>query len=131
MPCVQNVLNEQRLTEIIFGVNERLTLYAITCSVYFLDMLDYLDYMTFDSGPGQIMLKARAFYTAMSMNVVPVPLTIGEKVDKLISLLEDGERRLAENRKRSLEQYRRRAAEYKLATGHLVTEETQSGLNLQ
>lgn len=31
-------------------------------TIYFLDMLDYLEYVTFDSGPGQIMLKAASFF---------------------------------------------------------------------
>ena len=35
---------------------------AITPSVYFIDMLDWLDYVTFDSGPGQMMLRAVAFF---------------------------------------------------------------------
>lgn len=30
-------------------------------SVVFTDMLDWLDYVTFDSGPGQMMLKAKSF----------------------------------------------------------------------
>lgn len=34
----------------------------ITCLIHFIDMLDYLDYVTFDSGPGQIMLKSRLFF---------------------------------------------------------------------
>lgn len=38
-----------------------------TCVVHFVDMLDYLDHVTFDSGPGQIMLKARSFFTARSI----------------------------------------------------------------
>ena len=35
---------------------------AITPFVYFVDMLDWLDYVTFDSGPGQMMLKAIRFF---------------------------------------------------------------------
>lgn len=30
--------------------------------VYFVDMLDYLEYLHFDSGPGQIMLRSKNFF---------------------------------------------------------------------
>ena len=103
----------------------------IRCVVHFVDMLDYLDYVTFDSGPGQIMLKARAFFAARSIGVVPPTRTIAEKVNRLVELLEDGERRLAENRKRALDKYRSRADEYTVARQYIVTSETQASLNLR
>ncbi|HHY55665.1 MAG TPA: hypothetical protein GYA08_09535 [Chloroflexi bacterium] len=103
---------------------------SILCNVHFVDMLDYLDYVTFDSGPGQIMLKSRAFFAARSSRTIPLPRTIGQKVQMLVDLLEDGERRLVENRKRSLEIYRQRAQQYADAGSHRVTAETQEALLL-
>ena len=94
-------------------------------------MLDYLDYVTFDSGPGQIMLRAKAFFSARSEGIVPPQRSIGDKVARLLDLLEDGERRLAENRKRALDEYRRRAREYTAIKHYVVTPDTQASLNLR
>ena len=68
-------------------------------SVFFLDMLDWLTYVTFDSGPGQMMLKAKSFFAAYDPRAVPT-LTIKQKVQRLMDLYEDGERRLRANRAR-------------------------------
>ena len=103
----------------------------ITCVVHFVDMLDYLDHVTFDSGPGQIMLKARSFFTARSTRKTPPKRIMREKVEFLLDLQEDGERRLAENRKRDLGKYRERALEYANAMQHLVTPKTQEALRLR
>ena len=62
------------------------------------NILDYLDFMHFDSGPGQIMLKSDAFYRHVAMGPNPVHLEIDEVVDRLLQLRRDGDRRLAENR---------------------------------
>ena len=51
---------------------------AIEPSVFFLDMLDWLKYVTFDSGPGQMMLKARLFFAAYDPKAAPT-LTINRK----------------------------------------------------
>ena len=102
-----------------------------SCQVYFLDMLDYLDYVTFDSGPGQIMLKANKFYQALAEKVVPAPLSLGQKVNQLLDLLEDGERRLIDNRRRVLLTYRQKVADYNQTPTHLVTAATQAALNLR
>jgi hypothetical protein len=102
-----------------------------TCQVYFLDMLDYLDYITFDSGPGQIMLKATKFYQALAQHEPPPTLSLGQKVNRLLDLLEDGERRLIENRRRVLLAYRQKAADYNQSPTHRVTAETQAPLNLR
>lgn len=99
-------------------------------SVYFVDMLDYLEYVTFDSGPGQIMLKARRFFDALDNEVIPEPLTIIQKIDKLMRLLEDGERRLATNRATVLTLFRGQETEYNRRGTHLVTPATQESLNL-
>ncbi len=103
----------------------------IRSTVYFVDMLDYLDYVTFDSGPGQIMLKAKAFFGAMANGVKPVKRTIRQKVDRLFNVLEDGDRRLAKNRKKTLDGYRKRVHDYASRSKHIVTPATQAPLNLQ
>ena len=87
--------------------------------------------VTFDSGPGQIMLKAKSFFAAMANQVTPPKYTIKQKVERLVEMLEDGERRLAENRKRDLADYRQKAQTYTRLTHHRVTPESQAALNLK
>lgn len=102
---------------------------SITSKVFLIDMLDYLDYVHFDSGPGQIMLKSKLFFDFMETGKTPPKTTIGEKVMKLLSLLEDGERRLMVNRRRALTKYRKKIKSYSLSK-HVVTPDTQKSLLL-
>src|SRR5579862_5705749 len=69
-------------------------------TVYLVDILDHLDVTTFDSGPGQIMLKERLFYQRMADGATPPILTLDEKIAKLFEMLEDADRRLLENRQK-------------------------------
>ena len=76
------------------------------------------------------MLKSKAFFSYFDPeNVAPLK-TVTEKVEDLVSLLEDGERRLQINRERSLKTIRQQVAKY-LASGRSeVTAETQLGIYL-
>jgi hypothetical protein len=103
----------------------------IACAVYFVDMLDYLDYFTFDSGPGQIMLKSDDFFEAMTRGEKSKARSIAEKVDGLMKMYEDGERRLALNRKQDLDSFRQMVSQYRKLGRHEVTPETQASLNLR
>jgi len=58
-------------------------------------------------------------------------LTVGQKVDKLMELLEDGDRRLVANRAKTLGQFRSRLEKYHEHDMHFVTPATQESLNLQ
>jgi hypothetical protein len=104
---------------------------SISPKVYFVDMLDHLEFVTFDSGPGQIMLKAKAFFNAFADGFVSPKLTIEEKIDKLIELLEDGERRLVINRENRLRAIKTMVSNYYKSKSHIVTPETQKPLNLK
>jgi hypothetical protein len=99
-------------------------------TVYLIDMLDWLDYVTFDSGPGQMMLKAVKFFNEFDpANTKPKP--IKDKVKRLMDLYEDGERRLKENREKDLADYRRQFLSFMADRDFVVTPETQESLNLQ
>ncbi len=100
---------------------------AITANVYFVDMLDYLDYITFDAGPGQTMLRERQFYEAVDSGWQSPEHTIGNKVSRLIDLLEDGDRRLIENRAKKMERMREDFFQYQAAG---AIEVNQEGLHL-
>ena len=60
--------------------------------IYLVDMLDKLDFVTFDSGPGQLMLKEKQFYEHMETSSSLVEKTLAEKVSHLVDLREDGSR---------------------------------------
>lgn len=103
---------------------------AINPAVYLIDMLDWLEYVTFDSGPGQMMLNAVKFFNEFDPKATR-PRTIKSKVERLMALYEDGERRLKENRERDLKISRRQYTAFMLDKNIAVTSETQEPLNLQ
>ena len=100
---------------------------VITPHVYLVDMLDYLQYITFDSGPGQAMLKEKQFYEAYHAGKRPPALTLAEKLVKMIDLYEDGNRRLLENREKKLSRIRVKVRLYNQRGSHSVD---QSGMKL-
>ena len=100
---------------------------SITPHVYLVDMLDYLDFITFDSGPGQAMLKERQFYEAYQSGRRPAQRSLAEKLVKMIDLYEDGNRRLYENREKKLDRIRTKVRLYNQRGSHKVD---QSGMKL-
>ena len=103
---------------------------AIVPSVYFIDMLDWLDYVTFDSGPGQMMLKAKRFFDEYGQHTV-AQADIKAKLARLMDLYLDGERRLKENRESDLEQYTKHFKAFMSECDLSVTQQTQRSLNLE
>lgn len=99
--------------------------------VFLVDLLDYLEFVAFDSGPGQLMMRAKSFFDACADGYVPPKLSVPEKVTKLFAILEDGERRLAENRAKSLTSLRSRFKGYKDRRDFHVSPANQNPLNLQ
>jgi hypothetical protein len=95
--------------------------------VYLVDMLDYLEFVTFDAGPGQAMLREAQFYRAIAAGYAPDQLTIAEKLERLFELLEDGDRRLQENRKAKMERMREALGAYRVGGDQGID---QDGLNI-
>lgn len=100
---------------------------VITPRVYLVDMLDYLNFITFDSGPGQSMLKEKQFYDAFASGFQPEATTLAQKLQKMIDLYEDGNRRLLENRQKKLDRIRAKVRAYSLRKSHVVD---QGGMRL-
>lgn len=88
--------------------------------VYFVDILKHLQFTTFDSGPGQIMLREREFYAAMDRGPTPSATTMREEIANLLAMLEDADLRLIRNRKRKLAAIRAKLTDYDGAGGHVV-----------
>lgn len=103
----------------------------ISCATYMVDMLDYLDYVTFDAGPGQTMLMAKKFFAAQSDNESVPNRSMKEKIEKLMGLVESGHRRLIKNREDDLKLYQEKVQDYLQSGRHNVTIESQRELNLR
>lgn len=85
---------------------------AIRATVYFIDILDYIDCVTFNSGPGQMMLKEKQFYTVMRQSPREPSLSLHQKREALVTMLENGEVSLIKNRAKTLDEIRSLWAEY-------------------
>ena len=66
--------------------------------VYFIDALNFIDYLNYNTGTGQIMLKEKELYKVLEENP-GLTLTREEKIEKLKALylkgVEEGERKIA------------------------------------
>ena len=103
-----------------------------SASIIFVDMLNIIDYITYDAGPGQIMLKAKAFFDKIGREGTAFQngLTIKEKVEKLAALMRDGESRLVSNRKKRLEVIEKNITSYLDNTPFVVSVDNQARFNL-
>lgn len=81
--------------------------HVITHKSYLIDLLDWTDFITYDAGPGQIMLRETEFYSASESGHKPSEKPIATKVEGLFTRFEEGVRSLFKNRQRRLERQRR------------------------
>lgn len=68
-------------------------------AVRMVDMLDYLDFVTYDAGTGQILLLEQEFNATAGQPLRTPTLTVEEKIDLLVDLSEAGLERLIRNRR--------------------------------
>ena len=85
---------------------------GISHHVYLVDLLDWIvlaggkSVVTFNAGPGQMMLKAERFFNLLSEGFTPERSSIREKTKALMSLYLRGERNLMRDRRRDREAYK-------------------------
>ncbi len=103
---------------------------ALAPAVYFVDMLDWLDYVTFDSGPGQMMLKAVSFFKDYEHGK-HAELDIKGKLTELMELYKDGEKRLKMNREQDFKRYVEMFNTFTAGGEFTVTPNTQKSLLLK
>lgn len=84
----------------------------ITHRTYFFDLLDWTDFITYDAGPGQIMLKEQDFYDAYDSGSAQPNRSIQEKVGQLFGLFEQQVEALFENRRMRLRRQRTRLEQF-------------------
>lgn len=80
--------------------------------LYFVDLLEWIDFATYDAGPGQIMLREQMFYDKVDAGHIPECRSIYEKVDVLLELFEEGIHALMANRKGRLSRQRKLGQEF-------------------
>ena len=95
----------------------------VTPKVFLVDMLDILDFVSFDSGPGQLMLKEKSFYEHIESGATLALRSLADKVKVLVKLREDGDLRLIENRAAALAQTLEAAKRYEDKATHQITQE--------
>lgn len=86
-----------------------------TPQVFLIDLLDYLDFINFDAGPGQTMLKEKVLYAELVKGTSPPQLDLFEKVKKCMDIMEDGYERLLKNREAKLAKYRNNHTAFEVA----------------
>lgn len=110
-----NVVSMQKLLDYI--LNRRIDSYyllivkfdlsaSVSHKLHFIDMLDWIDFVTYDAGPGQIMLREQDLYDELDAGRVPDGRTIFEKVDALFDLFERQLQALFANRQERLNRQR-------------------------
>ena len=70
----------------------------ISHKAYLFDLLDWLEFIAYDAGPGQIMLREQEFYDAFDAGHQPPARSIQEKATFLFELFEAQVQALIDNR---------------------------------
>ena len=79
---------------------------TVTHKLTLVDMLDWLEFVTYDAGPGQIMLRERDFIAAYDSGDIPPERSVPEKAEMLFELFEQKLTALFENRRARLRRQR-------------------------
>ena len=87
----------------------------ITHRLHFIDLLDWIDFIAYDAGPGQIMLREQDLYDELDDGYIPQNRTIYEKVEGLFDLFERQLHALFANRQERLHRQRTLAQEFRQA----------------
>ena len=80
---------------------------TITHKVFLVDLLDWTDFIAFDAGPGQIMLREKDFYDAHESGYSPPERPIAAKVESLFTRFEEGVKSLFATREQRLDRQKK------------------------
>ncbi len=94
----QHLIDSYYLLIIKFNVSN-----DITHKAYLFDLLDWTEFITYDAGPGQIMLREQDFYDAFDSGHIPEEQSIQAKTRSLFALFEAQVRVLITNREARVE----------------------------
>jgi len=93
---LEHVIDSYWLLLLRFTINDSRALAGIKL----VNIFDYLDFMHFDAGPGQIMLRSDRFYAHLEKGGAAQPLSLANTVERLVALRRDGDKRLTANREK-------------------------------
>lgn len=102
---------------------------TVAPNVYFVDMLDYLEYLHFDSGPGQIMLRSKNFFESFNSHEIK-SRDFPAKADFLMNMLEEADKKLFINRTGKREELQEMVNQYKRLETFKISPHDQEELNL-
>lgn len=88
--------------------------------VLLVDLLDHLDWTTYDDGPGQMMLLEQKFFEAMGGGYCASATPTATKIDRLFDMLKDGNARLIANRRRTIAQFEKAIEAYRSQSAHVI-----------
>lgn len=84
----------------------------ISHQAYLFDLLDWLEFIAYDAGPGQIMLREQEFYDAFDAGRQPPARSIQQKATVLFELFEEQVQVLIDNRLERLHNQRQQLAAF-------------------
>jgi hypothetical protein len=93
---------------------------AVRPKVLLVDLLDHIEWTTYDDGPGQMMLLEQKFFEAMHGGYCATSTLIVEKIDRLFEMLKDGNARLILNRQRTIAEFEKAVKAYKTQSVHAI-----------
>ena len=95
---------------------------TIVPRVYLVDMLDFLDFVNFNAGPGQLMLKEGSFYSYCDAGNYPEERDLRQKVDALIDLLKKGHMQLQKDREKTMKKICQSLAVHSAEPGAVINQ---------
>ncbi len=109
-----NIVSMQKLLNYVFNkwidsyylLIIKFDLSELTHVAHLVDLLEWTDFVTYDAGPGQIMLREQEFYDAVNSGHVPPKRSVPEKAEILFRLFERKMTDLFLNRQQRLERQR-------------------------
>jgi len=92
--------------------------------VFLVDLLEHLEFATYDDGPGQMMLLEERFFRAIEGGHRAAQASMLTKIDRLFEMLKDGNRRLIQNRQRTIAKFEMAIDAYKAMPIHTINQAT-------
>lgn len=92
--------------------------------VFLVDLLEHLDFATYDDGPGQMMLLEERFFGAIKGGHCASTSPMIQKIDRLFDILKDGNRRLIQNRQKTIAAFEKAITAYKATATHVINQAT-------
>ncbi len=88
--------------------------------VLIVDLLDHLEWTTYNDGPGQMMLLEKKFFEEMEKGYSVTPKPIVDKIGNLLKMLKAGNERLVQARRRTISTFDKALGAYIAKSDHKI-----------